>query len=79
MIHMFSFVIQQPSLKKKKKSELPWGRRKTFLKTLSKSHNFVTFIVFFFFFFLSRWKCERARSQCFLYSLEQKILIIASW
>ena len=35
-------------INKKVQSKLPWGHHKAFLKTLSKSHNFVTFIVSFF-------------------------------
>ena len=36
-------TIEQETAKNTKQT-LPWGRHKTFLKTFSKSHNFVTFI-----------------------------------
>ena len=49
MEHAYKMVTtsEQRNPPPPKKSKLPWGRHKTFLKTLSKSHNFVTFVFFF--------------------------------
>ena len=49
-------MVKTAEQRNQKTKQLIWGRLKKFLQTFSKSHNFVTFIIYFF----NSWKCERA-------------------
>ena len=73
--HADTMVKTTEQRNQKIQSKLSWGQHKTFLKTLSKSHNFVTSIIFFN--SMKVWACTWLVLCCLLN--EQKVLIIEPW
>ena len=72
MQHANRMVKTTEQSRQKNQSELPLGRHQTFLKTLSRSHNFVTFIVFLlcFVYFIIIIFCFKSMKVCVCVSVQ---------